>query len=135
MGQKKDRREYFKSYYKNLIDENKEELRKKKREAYKRKKLVNILHAKVSSSTKITFGGSTSTHNPIEDATQKKECRKTQFQKSYATLSEEKKEILQPKRRDAYKNKKTCNMKGTLETPTFDIISEQRERVRSTSKE
>ncbi|KAJ8621834.1 hypothetical protein MRB53_030363 [Persea americana] len=56
MGQKKDRREYFKSYYKTLSDEKKEELRKKKREAYKRKKLVNVLHAKVSSSTKITFG-------------------------------------------------------------------------------
>lgn len=56
MGQKKDRREYFKSYYKNMSDEKKEELRNKKKEAYKRKKLANVLDAEVSSSTKITFG-------------------------------------------------------------------------------
>ena len=42
--------------------------------------------------------GSTSTHNPTKDATKKK-CRKTQFQKSYATLSEEKKEILRQKKK------------------------------------
>ena len=57
IGPKKDRREYFKSYYKNLSDEKKKELREKKKEAYKRKKFVNVLDADVSSSTKITFGG------------------------------------------------------------------------------
>ena len=34
IGPKKDRREYFKSYYKNLRDERKVELRKKKRDMF-----------------------------------------------------------------------------------------------------
>lgn len=31
MGQNRDRREYFKSYYKNISDDKKEELRRKRR--------------------------------------------------------------------------------------------------------
>ena len=34
MSEKEDRREYFKNYYKSLSDGKKEELRRKKREAY-----------------------------------------------------------------------------------------------------
>lgn len=55
MSEKKDRREYFKNYYKSLSDAKKEELRRKKREAYKMKKLKFALDSQLSSSHKTVF--------------------------------------------------------------------------------
>lgn len=79
--------------------------------------------------TKVTVGFTSnklvhisSCQNPVKDTVKNVACTKTPFQKYYAALSEGKKEDLRQKKKEAYENRKLCNMLAKQAGDSIHII-------------